>query len=223
MTPKDIIDDFRAEAHDTGDPPLWTDTFLLRALNEARSQAARRARMLEDATTAEVCRITVTATQDTYSIDPRVLYVRRVKHSLIDRPLPKLSVQDADLHKPGWENDPDSEPVAWIPWGDHQLRLTPPPDTNAVLNLIVVREPLVDVTLASDEDEMEFEPRYHYALKDWMMFRAYMQRDLIEKYRPEEARDRLAMFEGEFGPATAAVSEKWMHRKHGYDEFEGLL
>jgi hypothetical protein len=53
------------------------------------------------------------------------------------------------------------------------------------------------------------------------MFRAYSERD-DEKYRPDEAKDRLAMFEQEFGPASNAALESWIHRKHGYDDFEGI-
>jgi hypothetical protein len=227
MTPKQIIDDFREEAHDsagtTEDEHLWKTSFLLRALNEARMQATRRARLISDGTTSEVCKITVKASKMTYDVDKRILYVRRVKHSLIDRPLPKTNPQDADEFNPGWESTEVSEPCTWIPWGDHQLRLWPPPDTDATIMLFVEREPLADVTIDDDEAAMEIEARYHYALKDWMMFRAYMQRDLLEKYRPEEAKDRMTMFEAEFGPATSAVNEKWMHRKHGYDQYEGIL
>lgn len=223
MTPRIIIDDFRAEAHDVADPPLWSDTFLLRALNEGRLQAARRARLLEDGVTAEVCKISVKTPKLTYDVDKRVIYIRRVKHSLIDRPLPKLSVPDADAFNPGWESMAISEPCAWVPWGNHQIRLVPPPNLDATVTMIVVREPLEDVTIDSDEDAMDLDPRYHYALKDWMMFRAYMQRDLIEKYRPEEARQREEMFDREFGPPMTALQEAWIHRKHGYDEYEGLL
>lgn len=223
MTPKIIIENFREEAHDIVTPPLWSDAFLLRALNEARMQAARRGRLLEDGTTPEICTIAVKVNKAIYDIDPRVIYIRRVKHSLIARPLPKCSIADADAGRPGWEDEAAGTPVCWIPIGDHQLRLFNTPDTAATLSLIVVREPLEDVTIASDEDAMDLEPRYHYGLKNFMMGTAYMKRDLIETYRPGEAKDRFDAFTAEFGPATSAVEEKWTHRKHGYDEYEGTF
>jgi AraC-like DNA-binding protein len=223
VTPKQIVDEFRDLAHDNATPPHWSTTSLLRYLNEARMQAARRARLLEDASTAEVCKLAVKAGKDIYDIDSRVLYIRRVKLATKERPLPKLSTQDADAFQPGWESNTSGDVVAWMPWGLHKLRLVDKPTADDTINMIVVREPLEDVTLTSDEEAMEIERRYHYGLVDWMMARAYMERDLIEKYRPEEAADRMAMFEREFGPPAAAALEVWTHRKHGYDDYEGLF
>lgn len=226
MTPKAMVAAFREEAHDnrgtTEEEYLWKTPFLLRALNEARTEAVRRGRLLEDFTTPEVCKLTVRAGVDTLTIDPRVIYIRRVKHSLIDRPLAKTYYKDLDEFHPGWESYDDDEPRTWVPWGDHKIRLVPTPDADATINLVVVREPLADVTIASSEEEVELEPRYHFRLVNFMCARAYMQRDLIEKYRPEEARDHMALFDSMFGEPESAALEKWNARRHGYDEYEGL-
>lgn len=240
VTPAEIFADFRAEAHDPGEQEaefLWKTPFLRRALNEARTEAARRANLLMDGTTAETCRIKLTADKRVYKVDRRIIAILRVKHPDLDIPLPKLALRDADIVQPGWQRLDASQPCVWIPYGDWELYLTPPPSAeyavdstdpdNPVakkLELMVIREPLRDLTAADDEDgdAIEIPARYHYKLKDWMMFRAYMQRDLLEKYRPDEARDRHAMFESEFGPATSALNETWAARKHGYDDYEGL-
>lgn len=223
MKPSEILEEFREEAHDRkAEPYLWENRFLLRALNEARMQAARRGRLLFDTTTDEICKIALKAGTSVYSVDPRVIYIRRVKIVSQVKPLPKISVADLDLTRPGWEDEPVGEPCVWVPIEDHKIRIFNTPEAAGVLRLHVVREPLADVTIESSEEDMELEPRYHYRIKDFMCGRAYMQRDLIEKYRPEEARDKFALFDEEFGPAESAVNEKWIHRKHGYDEFEGL-
>lgn len=222
MTPKEMVTQFRELAHDRVQPFRWSDVSLLLYLNEGRTEAARRARLIEDGDTAETCKITVKVDKLTYDVDKRVMYIRRVKLASQDLPLPKLSIADADMQAPGWEDADAGTPRVWVPWGSHKLRLIDKPDTNDTLHLYVVREPLAPLTLASTEDDVELDARLHFKLIDWMQFRAYMERDVAEKYRPDEARDRLAMFEQEFGPASNAALESWIHRKHGYDDFEGL-
>lgn len=221
MTPLQLVTSIRGIAHDTATPQKWSDDFIIDAYNEGRMEAARRARLIEDPTTAETCRIAVKVGKHTYDVDRRVIYVRRVKLALQDKPLPKLDIRDADSYAPGWESRENGTPVAWMPYGDYQIRLINPPDTADTMHLTVVREPLESLTIASTEDE-DISPRYHYKIRDWVLYRMYMERDLIEKYRPEEARERLASFETEFGVPTGAAEEKWIHRRHGYDEFEGL-
>lgn len=231
MTPKDIFDGFREEAHDPGTVEaefLWKTPFLRRALNEARMQAARRAHLLEEADEPAICSIQCKVDKMTYDVDRRVIRILRVKHSLIDMPLPKSAVRDLDAFQPGWESQTSEQPVTWAPWGNYKLRLLPPPNATFAagkLQLMVIREPLADLTEADDDNEsaMDLPGRTHYALKDFMMFRAYMQRDLLEKYRPEEAKDRLDMFTSEFGPPVSSLDEVWIQRKHGYDDYEGNL
>jgi hypothetical protein len=232
VTPKEIFTAFREDAHDPGtqeEEYLWKTPFLRRTLNEARMEAARRSDLILDGTTADTCRIKLTTDTRVYKIDKRVIRIMRVKHPDIDLPLQKLALRDADVYQPGWQRMEASEPCVWIPYGDWELYLTPPPNadygTGNTLELMVVREPLNALTVDDDNDEdaIEIPKRYHFRLGDWMKGRAYMQQDLIEKYRPGEARDSFAMFEQEFGPASSALTETWAARKHGFDDYEGLL
>lgn len=226
-----IIAAFREDAHDaagtTEDEFLWKTPALVRWLNEARHQAARRSECLLDGGTAEICKITLRTGVQTYTRDPRIIKVLRVKHSAIPKPLDKLSVRDADERIPGWQDSEPGCPVVWVPWGNRQLQLWPKPDADygdgQHLMLQVVREPLAAVTAGSSEDDIEIPPRTHEALVLWLKFRAYMQRDLLEKYRPDEARDCYAQFEAEFGPAPTLLNEAWADRKEGYDDYEGNL
>lgn len=232
MTPKQAFEAFREDAHDPGTQEaeyLWKTPFLRRALNEARMEAARRANLIMDGTTAETCRIKLTEDKRVYKVSKKVISILRVKHPDGDIPLHKLALRDADVYQPGWQSMQSSQPVVWIPYGDWEIYLAPPPNaewgTDKSLELMVIREPLNELTDADDEDEdaIEIPTRYHPKLLDYMYFRAFMQRDLLEKYRPEEARDHLGLFEQEFGPPSAALTETWASRKHGYDDYEGLL
>jgi len=215
---KELRDTARELAADFSNPPLWTDKTLNLYANEAQLQACRRARLLEDP--SMTISVKAANVKNLFAVDPRVIFIRRVKLASQDLPLQKLSVTDADYSMPGWETNPPATPIRWMPWGDHQLKLIDASSIDDTLNLIVVREPLDP--LAKDTDAPEIETRYHVRLVDWMLHRMYLSRDVLEKYRPEESADRLKAFEQEFGPPSSAMDEKWISRKHGYDEYEGL-
>jgi hypothetical protein len=306
MTTQTLINDFRLDADDLASPPLWSDAYLTRVLNEAQTEAARRSRLLVDATTTAICQIPVTggtAPISTYDIDGRVIFLLRVKLGSQIQPLRKMSVRDMDERYPDWENAQPDTPIFWIPdIEDHKVRIWPTPVDDDTLNLQVVREPLAPMSLAStgtqqpiagitlsgstatvvlvnpdpnlfdqgnvtisgaDQTEYngavtitlidsstftytvsgapaspatgslqyqqnilavdpEIEPRYQLKLNDWAFWRALNQRDKEERYDPDGAKFHLAEFEAEFGPRSSAQNEKWIHRRHGYDSYEGL-
>lgn len=230
MTPQEMLDHFRLQADDAAQPYLWGDALLIGYANEAQLEASRRARLFEDATTQAVCEIAVTAGTAIYDVDARVQFIRRVKLASQSRPLPKASVRALDEGAPGWEASDPSEPIGWIPWETHKVRLVPTPVANDTLRLIVVRDPLLPIDLGNplavptpiDPTPAEAPARYHYALVDWVLHRAYLHRERQDQYRPEESKERLAMFEAEFGERRNAVDDIWIKRKHGYDEDEGL-
>lgn len=221
MNPKQYIARFREQAFDLGDPPHWTDASLLGYLNEARYEAARRSRLIEDASTAEICKLTLKAGKAIYDIDRRVIFIRRIKIDGEEYPLGKVDLRYADRITPGWESRGSATPTAWLPWGDYQIRLIDVPDADYVANMIVVREPLAELNLADGEDE-DFPARVQAKLVDYVKGRALMEQDKTEKYRPGEAAACMALFDKEFGPPSSILNERWINRRHGYDDLEGL-
>lgn len=199
----------------------WTDAFITRALNEGESQACRRARLIVDSSTAEVCRIALRSGKSVYDIDPRVLFVRRVKLSGRDVPLGFARVRDMDENCPGWE-DETGEVVGWIPdFSSGKLRFYRAPDNSTQsVNLTVVREPLCQ--MAAPDSTPEIKPRYHYRLADWALYRMFGQRD-SEKYDPDRSLKHLAEFEAEFGPASPAVEEQWIDANFDYGSDLGVF
>lgn len=225
MTPQQLIDNFRQLADDLGTPPLWTDSVLMGYASEGQVEIARRTRCLVDSTTPEICQVAVVTGTAVYDVDPRVIFIRRAKLADQPLPLPKVDVPRLDLHRPGWDDEGNETPCAWLPWDAQKIRLFNTPAADGTLNLIVVREPLADIALAVDPDpavDPEVPRRYHNGIVNWMLHRAYLHRERQDMYRPEESKERLAMFEEEFGKKSTAADEEWIHRHHGYDENEGL-
>lgn len=228
MTTQELLDLFGGMADDVGSPPLWSNAVRLGFLNEAQLEACRRARLLVDGDTEDVCRITVEAGTQVYDVDPRVIFIREVRFvdaEDAEHRLQKVHAKDLEKHAPGWRNsEATSVPVWWTPYGNQKICIEKTTGAG-VLHLDVVREPLEDCRLAADPIEAvapEIPARYQHKLVDWMLYRALSMRDKEEKYDPKSAADHLALFEQEFGPRSSAIDETWIQRQHGYDEYEGL-
>ncbi|MCU0689768.1 MAG: hypothetical protein MUF54_00065 [Polyangiaceae bacterium] len=223
MTLTELIAAFRDLADDTAEPYLWSDSVLTRFANEAQEEACRRGRLIVDSTTEEVCQLDVTGGTAVYPVDPRVLFIRRVKLDSMDMPIRKTSVDDLDLMSPGWEGELPGVPFVWAPYEVGKILLFPPPEVDDTMRLTVVRLPLDDMVGGLTPVDPEIPARYHMKLVDWMLFRALSMRDKEERHDPEGAKAHLRMFEEEFGQRSNAVDETWIAQKHGFDPFEGLF
>lgn len=222
MTPQQMIDSFRLQSDDAVAPYLWSDALVLAYLNEGQVEAARRSRAIEDGTTSAVCQIAVSAGTALYAVDSRVLFIRRAKLASQTLVLPKIHPRDIDLFAPGWDSQPNGDPLVWMPYGTQSVRLHPTPDANTTLHLYVVRDPLADMTTGLTPTLSELPARAHHGLVNYAMHRAYLHRERQDQYRPEESRERLDMFEAEFGKKSSLIDELWINRQHGYDDYEGL-
>ena len=61
MNVAEFIAAFRADLVDNDTPPLWSDTDIVRYLNDAIQEANERAFLTEDRATRAVCRFTLSA------------------------------------------------------------------------------------------------------------------------------------------------------------------
>jgi hypothetical protein len=208
----------RDDLDDTVAPYFHSDARLTRFLNEAQREAARRARLITDSSTAAVCQIPIVAGTALYALDPRVIYVKRAQLLSQSDKLIKVTVLQLDSGCAGWQTQEATPPTHWVPdFESGKIRLFPIPKANDTLYLTVIREPLVDM---SGSLAPEIAPRYHENLVHWMRYRAYMVRD-AETYDPKKAAEALQLFEAEFGPATNAQNEVFNHERHGQDDYEG--
>jgi hypothetical protein len=213
----------RETADDLLEKYQWSTPFITRALNEAENQACRRARLIVDSSTPAICRIPLVAGKSLYALDPRILFIRRVKLSTRSEPLGFGRVRDLDMTYPDWETE-TGDVIAWIPdFTSGYVRLFREPtsaEVPATVNLTVVREPLRPMVQL--EDCPEIKPRYHYRLAEWALYRMFMQRD-SERYDPDRAARHLAEFEAEFGKPSSAVEEQWIDANYDYAAEQGVF
>jgi hypothetical protein len=149
VTTQQLIDLFRDLADDKALPYLWSDFVMTQYAAEAEMEAARRARLLKDSSTAAVCQYAVTAGQQKITLDPRVIFIRSVKIGSKTIPLSRFHRTDMDFTFPDWDNTVNLGDVnRFIPdrdsgvlWFDGQF---PASDT---VYLTVVREPLTALTI----------------------------------------------------------------------------
>lgn len=202
---------------------LWSDDFIKRALNDAEMEACRRARLIVDTTTDEICRIDLALNQSLYDIDERIIFIRRIKLNSRSKPLGFMRWRDMDAGAPGWEAHTGSLSL-WIPdYTTGKLKTYRVPIAAQIpdyLTLTVVRGPLEPMVEPGDSPEIK--PRYHYNLHHWALFRMYSQQD-TEQADPKRAADNLALFEAEFGPPSPAVQEQWIDANYHYGEEMGVF
>lgn len=149
MITADLITQARLEADDKGSPPLWSDAELVVFAAQAESEAARRARLLKDASTAAVCTYAVTQGTQSITLDPRVMFIRSLKIASKTLPLQRVHCADMDSSFPDWDvTDLMGDVNRFIVdketgkvWFDGPF---PAADT---VKLVVVREPLVALSV----------------------------------------------------------------------------
>jgi len=214
-----IIEQFRDEVDDATAPYLWSNTELIGYLNEAEVEACRRSRLLVDSKTAETCEIAITADEQDFALDPRVIMIRRAKLADEDYPLTFKSIHSLDEEFPAWDGETASTPEYYFADADTaSIGIYPKHDGTDTLHLTVVREPLTPVN--DDEDTPEIASRYHFGLINWMKHRAFTKPD-SETKNPELYILRLQLFEREFGQPRSAIDERFEMEHEGYDRDHG--
>lgn len=219
MTLEELITACRTDRLDDAvETYQWSDAELTRFLNDAQDEACRRARLLKDSSTAEICSIAVTAGTALYPLDPRIIFVRRAKLALRSKPLGFASYLDLDEQSPGWEDRTGTPEAVITDFETGKLRLYRSPIVNDTLNLLAVRTALEP--MARNGDEPEIAPRFHYSLIEWAAYRAFSKQD-ADTLDPKKAERALAEFEREFGPKSAAIDEIYQAMQQPFDGLDG--
>jgi hypothetical protein len=217
----DILDDIKV-------PYLWSSVELLRGLNYAEVQACRRAHLIIDGSTANdsgtaatagtagqkpLCQLSLIAGQSVYSLNPKILMVKRCQLSGMSFPLiGPLSLYEADEQFPAWMGTSGTVgtassggfPLAFMnePTNTITFLLAPPEACTAFL--MVSRLPLLPFTL---ETSPEIEEKYHEGLLNWAAHLAYMKND-SDTFNPQKAKYYEDIFTSQFGALPDAKSER---------------
>lgn len=200
MKVADFITEFRDTVADHIEPPFWTSENIVRYLNEAVQEACERAKLIEDRLTPQVCSITLTAGESTYSLHPSVLDIKRI--TLRGRPLTETSVEALDCECSNWESRtgiPRQYIFEQASGGQPaKVRLVSIPAEADTLALTVCRGALKPLSADIDTATPEIPPRFHERLMDWVLHRAYLKQD-ADAFDPGKAAVSLALFVQAFG------------------------
>lgn len=203
-----LISRFRILSGDHGVPAFWSDAEVTAYLNEAEREAAERARLLYDKTTAEVVQIALLPTVREYRLHPSIFDVDAagILRPGGTRNCAVLRATEEDMrwslqHRPNLSGWAGYYTIYGGASGDGTLGkyLTldrQPQEAGGILYLEAYRYPLVE--MEDGEDEPEIAPRYHEALVHWALYQAYSTRD-AEGNSDARASKHEAEFERRFG------------------------
>ena len=221
MNSGEIIRQARLELDDTTPDYLWSDAELLGYLNEAEEEASRRARLLIDATTPEICTVTLVSGQSEYELDGRVIGIRSAQPSWRTRPLHGVTVAELDMNSPGWRGRRGLPEVIVLDYQTGSLTVCPTPndeDSGLAINLRVTRLPMRP--MVGDDDVPEIKQSYHRSLIHWIKHKAYLKKDADTLDKSASA-DALALFVQEFGDKKSAWADEFDQRNLPFGDLDG--
>lgn len=209
---------------------LWTDTTLVRYINESQRRFARRSFVLRDSTTAEVCNVTLEEGVTEYTLHPSVLSVLSARVSDEDVDLARVghcilgdfvnaNAQIFNAAQLGALSPGD--PIAYTTdetLGEDDtssisavvLRVYPEPNADAagtVIKLRVVRLPIDDLTTGAMSAIPEVPVDHHLEMLDWA---AYLALRIVDQDAgsPKRSADFAASFEQHVQDAKRQVLRK---------------
>lgn len=212
MNVTELFSAFRRDIKDTVKPYLVSDDSAFLYLNEAQTEATRRAHLLVSST-GPASTASVSAGESIVDIDQRIIAIRRIRLASQSNQLRMSRVREMDSFNPGWDaSSSQSTPsFAILDYETDKIYLYPTPAVADDLQMTVVREPVK--VLNSEDDAPEIAPRWHLSLIEWMKFRTYINED-SELFDAKAADRALALFEQEFGPKRSASDEAFEYAEY---------
>jgi hypothetical protein len=201
VAPDDVIDMFRSEMSDQAEPYLWPTADLYRYLDDAQRQLCRRTDGIADATTSEVCRISVEPGTDWVDLHPSIKRLRSVTRADDGRGIDIVDHENLIRYGRAFGGPPGRVRALVTGMEANKARVFPASDETVELELTVFRLPMQPITEGSTAFEVAEE--HHDALLLWMKHRAYLKQD-AETYD----RAKASEFENLFVRYCAQVQEE---------------
>lgn len=205
--PGDIADEDQSwPSDDSG--LLWKNLELASYADEAAFEFAMR-RPIKDSLTAAVCNVAVTTPTADYSYHASIQAIERARFvetvAGTEHPLQKVTHTWLDEEHPRWQQDEVGDPRYYIEDSDERrILLYPAPQLNGTLYLTVRRYPVTHLSWAlKDVSTPDVPAEHHWALIDFMLYRAYLKRD-AETENPGLAEAHLNAFDAKVGPRPSA-------------------
>lgn len=212
MEAGELIAEARGRADDVGTEALYSDSTFLGWLSEAQEEAAVRARLFYD-DSSRFTRITLAAGRSTYPLDPRIFFVDAAHFIPVGAGRTRsLEVGGIDKLRERRVGVADTGRVCQVAQVNKTLRVsrTPTAEHLGTVQLAVYRLPLNRIEDAGDELEIPVE--HQLGLVDWVIFRAFSQKD-SEKEDPQRAAKAELDFERRFGPRRDADALRRHHER----------
>jgi hypothetical protein len=195
VTLSELLDELRSNIlYDRGtstgaNDKLWSDTTLVRYINEAQRRFAKRGLVIRDATTAEVVNVTLVEGQTEYVLHPAILAVLSARISDTTTDLVRFGHSDfatassptTMLWDPSVVSTPSGRPRAfstdeYLSEDDEgtvaaiTMRVYPAPraeDAGTIVKLRVIRMPLDDLTTSNLSAVPEIPLDHHLEMLDY--------------------------------------------------------
>jgi hypothetical protein len=197
---RSLINDWREDNFDLGDPPLFSNSMLARWFSEAEEEAAIRKCLLR-----EPLEFDLTAGDSELTLAPRTVEVRtaRIVEAGQTFWLSPSDRYEQDRLFRDWR-DTSGRPTAFI-HDDRSLVLNRVVESASTLKLETFRMPAD--ALSEDDDEPEIAAIHHRRLAGWVTFRAFSVPD-ADGFDPTRSARGLADFEDYFGQRPDADNRR---------------
>lgn len=173
---------------------LWSQSEILEYTQDAENEAAERAGLLLDNSSA-FTNIAVNTSTALYSFSNTITEVKSAILALGTRPLMGTSERVLDNSFPSWRSTTGT-PRSYFVSATNEIRLYPQPIVVDTLNMTVYRFPNTPMTV---NDSPEIQERDHPGLLLWILKRMFMKND-SETLNVDKAMDYDKQFEEWFGP-----------------------
>jgi hypothetical protein len=217
---------------DVVEPYLWSDPQCVSYIIQAEHEACERANLIVDESTPAVCQIPVQVGVIGYSLDPKVLLVKRVSYGTSAQhayPLTQTTRSRLDETHPGWGGRA-GQVSAYICEDNGEITIVPPTrgmlvngtygthGTAGTAFLQVSRYPLNRLSLNSTAgtgaaglgitySETPFQ--YHVKMLSWAAHLAFLKND-SETFNLAKADKYEKDFERDFGKPLSAKTKQFM-------------
>lgn len=185
---------------------LWKDVEILRYIDFAQKEAARRAKLIEDRTTSSVCSISLSPNISVYPIHKSVLRVSEAILTSTGAKLDPTNHRDFYFMRPLWRTTASTGQVShyMMDWGARKIEFYETPLVADSVQLAVVRLPLNDVN--DKADVLELSDDLCYKLIPGLCWQAYGKKD-TQTEDPNLSARYSAEFDRGFGVAIPANVE----------------
>jgi len=190
---------WRGVLDDLTEPYLWSNEELTVIADRIQKDLCSEMPIIIDRTTAAVCQVTVTASTQAVTIDPRIVRILSARITGETSPLGVRSSNWMDSMYGDWANKTEEDtPTILVHegYGIGQAGLYPLPEDTTTMDLVVVRRPLVTLVYATHNTlAMEID-RYEHLIDNGIYSYAYLKQD-TDTFDPQRAERHRILWEGE--------------------------